>query len=160
VLCTQNGGSATWGSNPCQPIYCPAGSSSNATWPPTVSGTNGTFAWANGYFASNPYVYCKQTEGSATWGNNPCQVVCPHETSSNIAWPKPWLGPRQMSLATRATLVLPPELVCSMALGLPPMLVPLALVSHKKLKNNKLSFPLHFVALTGCFLCLFFLSPH
>jgi len=86
-----------------------------------------------------------------------CVLMKLHPTSLG---PKPWLGPRQMALATRATLVLPPELVCSMALGLPPMLVPLALVSHKKLKNNKLSFPLHFVALTGCFLCLFFLSPH
>ena len=37
-------------------------------------------------------MYCKQTEGSATWGNNPCQVVCPHETSSNIAWPQTVAG--------------------------------------------------------------------
>ena len=92
VYCTQNGGSASWGLNPCQPVYCLAGSSSNATWPQTLSGTSGIFICTNGYFASNPSVYCNQTGGSATWGLNPCQVACPSETSSNTAWPQTLAG--------------------------------------------------------------------
>jgi len=48
--------------------------------------------------------------------------------------PKLWLGPPRMANATLVIPVLPPELVCPMALGPPPMLKLLALASF----TNKL----------------------
>ena len=85
-----------------------------------------------------------------------CVLMKLHPTSLG---PKPWLGPRQMALATRATLVLPPELVCSMALGLPPMLVPLALVSHKKLKKQQAFLSFAFRCFDWLFLVFIFSFP-
>ena len=87
VYCTQNGATASWGSNPCQPVYCPAGSSSNATWLETLASNSGTFTCTAGYFASIPSVSCTQNGGSATWGSNPCQpVFCSAGSSSNATW--------------------------------------------------------------------------
>jgi len=56
------------GSNPCQPVYCPAGSSSDASWPQTLGGQYGTYTCLTGYYTSNPSVYCTQNGGSASWG--------------------------------------------------------------------------------------------
>ena len=89
VNCTQNAGSASWGSNPCQPVYCSSGSSFNATWPQTLGNHSATFTCATGYFASNTSVYCAQNGGSASWGSHPCQpVFCPGGSVASSSWPQ------------------------------------------------------------------------
>ena len=93
VNCTQNGDSATWGSNQCEPVYCSAGSSFNSSWPQTLAGDNATYCCVGGYFAIDPFVECTQDGDSASWGNNPCQpVYCAAGTSSNSSWPQTLAG--------------------------------------------------------------------
>ena len=87
VYCTQNGASASWGVNPCTPVYCAPGSSLNATWNQTLADTNGIYTCQPGYHATNSQVYCMQNGASATWGPNPCTpVYCAPGSSLNATW--------------------------------------------------------------------------
>ena len=74
VYCSQNGATAFWVSYPCGPVYCPAGSLSDSSWPQTLGDYYGTYICAVGYYAApNSSVFCTQNGGSATWGTIPCQ---------------------------------------------------------------------------------------
>ena len=73
-------------------VYCANGTSSNSTWPQTLSGTNGTFTCAAGYFASNPSVSCHQNGGSATWGKQslPTCLLSSRLFLRRLLAPNPW----------------------------------------------------------------------
>jgi len=69
VPCVLNGVTASWGPNPCQPVYCSASSSATMRWEQTLAGTSTTLNCLPGFYSSGPCtsVYCVQNGGSAYW---------------------------------------------------------------------------------------------
>jgi len=89
VYCYQVGGFASWGANPCEPVYCYAGVDATAAWPQVQAGSYGVYTCSPGYYATNPSTLCSQASGGVgVWDANPCQpVYCSEGANAGATWP-------------------------------------------------------------------------
>ena len=94
LACNQNQSTASWSTvvvSPCQPVYCPAGNNTNATWVQAISATNVSWSCNVGYYSSDPVTPCTQSENTAFWEdpNVPCLAVyCSVNTSAEATFPQ------------------------------------------------------------------------